>query len=213
MIQTAPIPALDVNEREPAMSLARLRIKIPVGFVFRNCYGHLGNRTITEPLCDVHSHLSGVEAFRWLCQLDFGMQPINILSWFNEFHLESHLKTAVNVLHREKLHIEHRERSPLHRLGDVFIPHLRKPVIRADEEIVPGDVSPAVERWPVRRNFPCVLVPLQLHSVRLFPPRSQCPSVDISRPHLLRSPLEPALQLASPIAPAVPMIERHIAYR
>ena len=58
--EASPIPALDVDEREPAMSLARLRIKIPEGFVFRNFHGHFGDLTITETLCDKHSHLSWV---------------------------------------------------------------------------------------------------------------------------------------------------------
>lgn len=195
------------------MSLTCLRIKIPEGFIFRNPHGHLGDLTITESLCDELTHLSRIEAFRWLCQLYFGVQTISILCRFNEFYLESHHKTAVNVFHREQLHTEHRKRPPLHGLGDVFIPHLCKSVIRADEEIVSGDVFPAVERWPVRKHFPGKLVPLQLHGVRQLPPRRQRPSVNISRPHLLRSPLEPALRPGAPEAPAVPVIERHIAYR
>ena len=63
MIQTAPIPALDINERKPAMSLARLCIKTPERFVFRNCHDHFGALVIADAICDEHTHLSGVEAF------------------------------------------------------------------------------------------------------------------------------------------------------
>lgn len=85
---------------------------------------------------------------------------------FNEFHLESHHKTAVNILNQEQLHIEHRKPPPL-----------------------------------------------QLHGMRQFPPRRQRPSVYNSRPHLLRSPLEPALRPGAPETPAVHVIGRHIVHR
>lgn len=52
--EASPIPALDVDEREPAMSLARQCIKIPERFVFRNRHGHLGDLTITVAIRDEH---------------------------------------------------------------------------------------------------------------------------------------------------------------
>lgn len=97
--KAAPIPARDVNECKPAMSLEQLRIKTPEGFVFRNRHGHFGDLTTTDTLCDEHPHLSWVETFRRLCQLDFGVQAISRPCRLNEFHLEPHHKTTVSVLH------------------------------------------------------------------------------------------------------------------
>ena len=161
------------------------------------------------------AHLAGIPSASGLAYLNFRQHPVPLRrlrigkeQFEPQLQRISRCRFASDILHRE-----HRERPPLHRFGDVFIPHLRKPAIRADKEIVPGNMSPAVERRPVRRHFPGILVPLQLHGMRQFPPRRQRPSVDISRPHLLQSTLEPAFRLGAPEAPAVPVIERHIADR
>lgn len=161
------------------------------------------------------SHLAGILSASGLPDLNLRQHPVPL--WRLRI-LKGQLEPQRQRISRCRfasgiLHCEHRKRSPLHRLGNMLIPHLCKPVIRADEEIVPGDVAFSIERRSMRMYFPGILVPLQLHGVRQFPPRRQRPAVDISRPHLFRSPPEPTLRPASPIAPAVPVIERHIAYR
>lgn len=93
----------------------------------------------------------------------------------------------------------------------MFISQLGESVISRDKQIMAGDVAAAIERRSMRRNFLCVLVPLQLHIVRQSAPALERMLMDGSGSHLIRSAGEFADRLYLVEALSVPMIERDIA--
>ena len=107
----------------------------------------------------------------------------------------------------------YRERLEHHRLRNMFIPQLCKPVIRRNIEIVSTDTVLLPEWWTMRSNTFCHPSPDHLFLVRQSLPGLDCSLVQFSLLQLICGSCKVRIRLAPEIADAIPVIEGHIADR
>ena len=107
----------------------------------------------------------------------------------------------------------YRERLEHHRLRNMFIPQLCKPVIRRNIEIVSTDTVLLPEWWTMRSNTFCHPSPDHLFLVRQSLPGLDCSLVQFSLLQLICGSCKVRIRLAPEIADAIPVIESYIAER
>ena len=187
-----PVTGRRVEQDVPHMNLVGFKVKSPDRPVILDEENDVRNRPCRNRHREEVPHFARISTIAERLELYLAKNTVTGVLFStvqSKPGLQQYVKIA-NSATSAKVQVEDREGDKGLRLRNVLVTQLCKSVICRHEEIVPANVIPIIERWPVSNYILGETPPDHLRSVVQSLPGSDSPAVQIQTHHLFACTFE-----------------------